>query len=893
MEFPIISAIQRLQVYETKARYYIIGSNATETAFRVLKVDRQEPKELVIHDDKHVYNKVDVRKLLEMIASGNTKVTSKQKQIDNSLLKCVAAYGIVGFVRFLEGYYMVLITKRSAAAVIGGHVIYKIEDTVMLYIPTIPSDKYLHPDEPKYVKMFQSVDLSSDFYFSYSYDLTHTLQYNMAQAVDPKFGPPTQADKDEQNVYGVKVKPETLYVWNHFLTQPFKADPNSDWVLPIIHGFIAQANLYIYGKSVYITLLARRSNKFAGPRFMKRGANSQGAVANEVETEQIVQDMSVTQLHHGRVSSYVQMRGSIPLYWSQDISKMVPKPAITIDKRDPYFHTAGLHFNRCLYRYGSPVILLNLVKRREKRRHESLLADEYKDCKTYLNQFLPPDRQMIYIGFDMAHYTKKQSNDVFDRLAGISRFCVKQTGFFLHLPQMREGFWSQEEYEGVKGFKTSTGCKQTGAVRTNCVDCIDRTNTAQFAVGKCALAYQLCALGVLPVPDLDFDTDCVTMLEELYEDQGNTIALQYGGSNLVHRIEGYRKIAPWKAHSVDIFNTLSRYYSNAFSDMEKQQAMNVFLGVFLPRENEPCIWDLPTDFYLHNPDVQGSTLNRKRYTMWCDQPIFDHLPLPYDEACKTRNCLVQVMSKDDEAVNMFFENYKPYRLTELKAFNKDMEKCIRHYKPRIYRTPTPSPFERRVSMDGRDSRRVLDIAGFNKVTRTVHPVYKMIQELSRTISVKDSTASTSSSTSEDATSSSASSIEGDIVTTSSDDEGNEYFQRRPRELNEDTEENLYDLDLSRFEEDEFTQELYKRYVDIGAADQSKLSEANVPHLFSSPKIDPLGEYTSDIYSVEEPTVSHTSLDVYFRYVECGMAGASDPAPANRDIYRNYIKQLYM
>ena len=58
----------------------------------------------------------------------------------------------------------------------------------------------------------------------------------------------------------------------------------------------------------------------------------------------------------------------------------------------------------------------------------------------------------------------------------------------------------------------------------------------------------------------------IRSLEELYEDMGNTIALQYGGSNLVHRIEGYRKIAhPWKAHSVDIFNTISRYYSNAFS----------------------------------------------------------------------------------------------------------------------------------------------------------------------------------------------------------------------------------------------------------------------------------------------------------------------------------------
>lgn len=28
-------------------------------------------------------------------------------------------------------------------------------------------------------------------------------------------------------------------------------------------------------------------------------------------------------------------------------------------------------------------------------------------------------------------------------------------------------------------------------LRTNCVDCLDRTNTAQFMVGKCALGYQV------------------------------------------------------------------------------------------------------------------------------------------------------------------------------------------------------------------------------------------------------------------------------------------------------------------------------------------------------------------------------------------------------------------
>jgi len=54
-----------------------------------------------------------------------------------------------GFVRFLEGYYMILITKRKTVAVIGGHKIFKIEDTVMIYIPKHPSDKTMHPDESK------------------------------------------------------------------------------------------------------------------------------------------------------------------------------------------------------------------------------------------------------------------------------------------------------------------------------------------------------------------------------------------------------------------------------------------------------------------------------------------------------------------------------------------------------------------------------------------------------------------------------------------------------------------------------------------------------------------------------------------------------------------------
>lgn len=49
----------------------------------------------------------------------------------------------------------------------------------MIYIPNDTS-KPQHADEQRYVKMFLAIDLSTNFYYSYSYDVTHTLQMNIA-----------------------------------------------------------------------------------------------------------------------------------------------------------------------------------------------------------------------------------------------------------------------------------------------------------------------------------------------------------------------------------------------------------------------------------------------------------------------------------------------------------------------------------------------------------------------------------------------------------------------------------------------------------------------------------------------------------------------------------------
>lgn len=71
------------------------------------------------------------------------------------------------------------------------------------------------------------------------------------------------------------------------------------------------------------------------------------------------------------------------------------------------FFILGAHFNELLKRYGSPIIILNLVKKREKKKHESQLSEQFNSAVNYLNLFVPPVHQIQYVSFDMARINKR------------------------------------------------------------------------------------------------------------------------------------------------------------------------------------------------------------------------------------------------------------------------------------------------------------------------------------------------------------------------------------------------------------------------------------------------------------------------------------------------------
>jgi len=113
-------------------------------------------------------------------------------------------------------------------------------------------------------------------------------------------------------------------------------------------------------------------------------------------------------------------------------------------------------------------------------------------------------------------------------------------------------------------------------LRTNCIDCLDRTNVAQYAYGWAALGQQLHALGIRDAPTIELDDPLSSTLMGLYERMGDTLAYQYGGSAAHNKVFSERR-GQWRAatQSQEFLRTLQRYYNNAYMDADKQDAINM------------------------------------------------------------------------------------------------------------------------------------------------------------------------------------------------------------------------------------------------------------------------------------------------------------------------------
>lgn len=303
-------------------------------------------------------------------------------------------------------------------------------------------------------------------------------------------------------------------------------------------------------QSFLITLISRRSVMRPGLRYLRRGIDEEGYTANCVETEQILSRRSWAPKN--RVYSFTQVRGSIPLFFSQSPYSFKPVPVLQHSYEINHIAFRH-HFKNLGATYGG----LQVVSLVNKTGGEGVIGTTYQTHAQQLNDEI--DTGARSIGFEWFDFHDKcrgfnysNVNLLTDSLAEV----LEEFGFTIE----SSGFIQKS---------------QSGVIRTNCMDCLDRTNVIQSAFGQAALQKQLKEEDV----ELNLQTSSSTQwFNALWSDQGDSISRQYSSTAALKGDYTRTKKRNYRGAINDFGLTLSRYFNNIVNDYFLQAAVDYLLG---------------------------------------------------------------------------------------------------------------------------------------------------------------------------------------------------------------------------------------------------------------------------------------------------------------------------
>ena len=158
----------------------------------------------------------------------------------------------------------------------------------------------------------------------------------------------------------------------------------------------------------------------------------------------------------------------------------MPKPPILVNQVDTSYRATQAHFSDLLVRYGSPIVVLDLVKQSEKREREVIVGNEYRHAIDYLNSHIEDEHKIQYCALDYSHVSKHRNLNVSSSLQDVATWAVNRTGFFCSAPR-----WKILKHGEVVPFddhKSASSSityhfgvpvfpmEQKGVLRTNCIE---------------------------------------------------------------------------------------------------------------------------------------------------------------------------------------------------------------------------------------------------------------------------------------------------------------------------------------------------------------------------------------------------------------------------------------
>ncbi|XP_074989202.1 synaptojanin-1 isoform X3 [Caretta caretta] len=452
-----------------------------------------------------------------MFESGAVAVLSsaEKEAIKSTYSKVMDAYGLLGVLRLNLGdtllHYLVLVTGCMSVGKIQESEVFRVISTEFISLRSDPSDE-------DRISEVRKVLNSGNFYFAWS-----------ATGVSLDLSLNAHRSMQEHTT-------DNRFFWNQSLHLHLKhyGVNCDDWLLRLMCGGVEIRTIYAAHKQAKACLISRLSCERAGTRFNVRGTNDDGHVANFVETEQVI-------FLDDSVSSFIQIRGSVPLFWEQpglQVGSHRVRMSRGFEANAPAFDR---HFRTLKNVYGKQIIV-NLLGAKE---GEHMLSKAFQS-------HLKASEHAIDIKMVNFDYHQMVKGGKAEKLHSVLKPQVQkflECGFF---------YFDGKEVQRY----------QNGTIRTNCLDCLDRTNSVQAFFGLEMLTKQLEVLGLAEKPQL------VTRFQEVFRSMwsvnGDSVSKIYAGTGA---LEGKAKAGKLK----DGARSVTRTIQNNFFDSSKQEAIDVLL----------------------------------------------------------------------------------------------------------------------------------------------------------------------------------------------------------------------------------------------------------------------------------------------------------------------------
>ena len=435
---------------------------------------------------------------------------------------------VLGVYKVKESSYLGLVTRSSPVKGVDAYALpataRRVDevDFVRIESGTIPQE------EAKELNLLRNSFSRHDFYFcscSDEHDITRTIQGN-AQKKNGAQGNDSRFFWNEKALDSIHKAIDKLNV-----SEKRRSELLNIWITPVTNAAISSCQFELNKKQYALSLVSRRSRSRQGPRLQVRGIDINGDVANFVETEQVLTDIET-----GDVASFVQVRGSIPLFWKQP-DKYMPKPRVILKTKriSDHINAFSNHLLELMLRYVMPevmlptarmdigpprndfsirlqevnsarnsspsILLLNLVDKSSFQgfigrawarilsgmdisKGESLATTFHdRDSITLLNY------KLSYVPHVIKQWANGHRPDHFQNLTTDMRFVWYDFNRLHRGSAFRRSASTRKLLHPIKDMlisnssfymsSTEKNQMQSTIFRTNCLDCLDRTNVAQ------------------------------------------------------------------------------------------------------------------------------------------------------------------------------------------------------------------------------------------------------------------------------------------------------------------------------------------------------------------------------------------------------------------------------